>query len=107
VAANGGNLYEERAAELQAVGYVVVFVDYIGRRMQMNCAHVSLSEVAADILEAAAWTRGQFGVDASRISILGWSYGAGGVLAALKAMPTDPPITRAVMYYPVWRGAVP
>ena len=41
------------------------------------------------------------------MSALGWSYGAGGVLAALKAMPTDPPITKAVMYYPVCRGAAP
>ena len=38
VAANGLNLYEERAPELRAVGYVVVLVDYIGRRMQMNFA---------------------------------------------------------------------
>jgi acetyl esterase/lipase len=29
---NGTNTYEERAAELQAAGYVVVFVDYVGRR---------------------------------------------------------------------------
>ena len=42
-AANAINLYDERAAELQAAGYVVVFVDYVGRRMQSNCAHVSRS----------------------------------------------------------------
>jgi dienelactone hydrolase len=32
IAVNGVNLYEERAAELQVAGYVVVFVDYLGRR---------------------------------------------------------------------------
>ena len=78
-ATNGINLYDERAAELQAAGYVVVFVDYVGRRMQSNCAHVSQGEVSADILEAAAWTRGQSAVDPARISVIGWSYGAGGL----------------------------
>jgi dienelactone hydrolase len=104
---NGINLYEERAAELKAAGYVVVFVDDVGRRMQSNCAHVSWDEVSADILEAAAWTRRQSGVDSARISVIGWSYGAGGLLALLKAMPSDSQITKAVMYYPVCRGAVP
>jgi dienelactone hydrolase len=106
-ATNGINLYDERASELQAAGYVVVFVDYVGRRMQRNCAHVSRGEVSADILEAAAWARDQSGVDAARISVIGWSYGAGGLLAALQAMPSDSLITKAVMYYPVCRSAVP
>ena len=107
VATNEVNQYEERAADLQAAGYVVVFVDYVGRRLQTNCAHISLGEVATDIMEAAAWARDQSGVDATRISVIGWSYGAGGVLAALKAMPPVPLIAKAVMYYPVCRGAVP
>jgi dienelactone hydrolase len=106
-AANGVNVYEERAAELQAAGYVVVFVDYVGRRMQGNCAHISQAEVSADILEAATWARTQPGVDQTRISVIGWSYGAGGVLAALRTMPAPPAFTKAVLYYPVCRGAVP
>jgi dienelactone hydrolase len=106
-ASNGVNHYDERAAELEAAGYAVVFVDYIARRMQTNCAHVAQSEVAQDILDAAAWARQQPGVDGGRISVIGWSFGAGGVLAALKAMPADPPIAKAVMYYPVCRGALP
>jgi dienelactone hydrolase len=104
-ATNGTNIYDERGADLQAAGYLVVFVDYVGRRLQSNCAHVSQSEVSTDILEAANWTRDQVGVDASRIFVIGWSYGAGGVLAALKAKPAKPSITKAVMYYPVCRGA--
>jgi len=106
-ASNGVKHYDERAAELQAAGYAVVFVDFVARRMQLNCAHVAQSEVAQDILDAAAWTRQQPGIDGGRISVIGWSFGAGGILAALKVMPADPPIAKAVMYYPVCRGAVP
>ena len=104
---SGVNVYEERAAELQAAGYFVVFVDYVSRRMQNNCAHISLADVSADIIEAAAWVRDQSGIDAGGISVIGWSYGGGGVLAALRAMPGAPPIAKAVMYYPVCRGAGP
>jgi dienelactone hydrolase len=92
---NGTNTYEERAAESQAAGYVVVFVDYVGRRMQVNCAHVSQGEVSSDIIEATTWVRDQSGVDANRISVIGWSYGGGGVLAALKTTPKTPLIPRS------------
>lgn len=106
-AKNGVNYFDERATELQAAGYVVVFVDYLARRRQTNCAYISLAEVAKDISEAVAWARGQPKIDAGRISVIGWSYGGGGVLAALKVMLADPPIAKAVMYYPVCRGASP
>ncbi len=106
-AANGVNLYEERAAELQGAGYVLVFVDYVGRRMQANCAHVSLAEVSADVLEAATWASTLSDIDRGRISVIGWSYGAAGVLTALRTMPAPPAFTKAVLYYPVCRGATP
>jgi len=106
---NGVNLYEERAAELQAAGYVVVFVDYLGRRNLQNCrGQISSAQVGADILEAAAWARARPDVDAGRISAIGWSYGGGGVIAALMAMPPGAPaFTKAVMYYPDCRAARP
>jgi dienelactone hydrolase len=108
VANNGINVYDERAAELRAAGFLVVYVDYVGKRMQSNCAHVGQAEVSADILDAVKRVAGQNGVDPSRIFVIGWSYGAGGVLAALNAAsPTDPPIAKAVLYYPVCRGAGP
>ena len=111
VARDGFNLYDERAGELQAAGYVVVFVDYLARRNLKDCAggrDVSHAEVGKDILEAATWTRGQAGVATDKIFVIGWSYGAGGVLAALTAMPPGaPPLTKAVMYYPDCRRAMP
>jgi len=107
VANDGINSYDEHAAELQAAGYVVVFVEYIGRRFQTNCAHISLTEVATDILDAASWARTQSGVDGERVYVIGWSFGSGGVLAALKAMPSTPLVAKAVMFYPVCRGASP
>ena len=108
VATNGVDPYDERADELQAAGYVVVFVDYIGRRSMSNCAHITKTEVGADILEAASWARAQAGVDPGRISVIGWSFGGGGVLAALAAMsPGLPTFAKAAMYYPDCRGARP
>jgi dienelactone hydrolase len=107
VANNGINVYDERAAELWAAGFLVVYVDHVGKRMQINCAHVGQAEVSADILEAVKQVAGQNGVDPSRISLIGWSYGGGGVPAALNAAPTDPRSRRRVLYYPVCRGAGP
>jgi dienelactone hydrolase len=111
VARNGVNHYDERASELQAAGYVVVFVDYLGRRHLTGCAggrDVSHAEVANDILEAAAWIKDQARVAPDKIFVIGWSYGGGGVLAALKAMPPGPAmLAKAVMYYPDCRRAMP
>jgi dienelactone hydrolase len=111
VARNGINHYDERASELQAAGYFVVFVDYLSRRHLTDCAggrDVSHAEVASDILEAAAWIKGQVGVSPDKIFVIGWSYGGGGVLAALKAMPPGPPmLAKAVTYYPDCRRAMP
>jgi dienelactone hydrolase len=109
IAVNGVNLYEERAAELQAAGYVVVFVDYLGRRNLKNCSgQISRVQLGQDILEAAAWVCARPDVDPARISAIGWSYGGAGVIAALTAMPPGAPaFAKAVMYYPDCRGAVP
>jgi dienelactone hydrolase len=111
VARNGINHYDERASELHTLGYFVVFVDYLGRRHLADCAggrDVSHAEVAGDILEAATWIRGQARVASEKIFVIGWSYGGGGVLAALKGMPQEPPLlAKAVMYYPDCRRAMP
>ena len=110
-ARNGINHYEERASELQAAGYFVVFVDYLARRHLSDCAggrDISHAEVALDILEAAAWIKSQGRVAPDKIFVIGWSYGGGGVLAALKSMPPgQPPFTKAVLYYPDCRRGTP
>jgi dienelactone hydrolase len=111
VARNGINHYDERASELQAAGYFVVFVDYLGRRHLTDCAggrDVSHVEVSADILEAAAWIKDHARVASDKIFVIGWSYGSGGVLAALQAMsPASAVLAKAVTYYPDCRRAMP
>jgi dienelactone hydrolase len=111
IARNGINHYEERAFELQAAGYFVVFVDYLIPRNLTDCAggrNISQAEVAADILEAARWVKEQPHVATDKVFAIGWSYGGGGILAALAAMPAGEPIlARAVAYYPDCREAKP
>jgi dienelactone hydrolase len=111
IARNGINHYEERAIELQAAGYFVVFVDYLSRRNLTDCAggrNISQAEVAADILEAARWIREQPQIATDKVFAIGWSYGGGGVLAALAAMsPGETILARAVAYYPDCRGTKP
>jgi dienelactone hydrolase len=102
-ALNGLNIYEERADALRAGGHIVVFVDYLGRFG--SCGHMSHAEVGDAILQAAGWVRDQPDVDPSRIAVIGWSFGGGGVIAALRSMQAGAPrLARAVMYYPDSRG---
>ncbi len=104
-ALNDVNIYEERATELRAAGHFVVFVNYLGR--DDTCGRISHAQVGDAIVEAATWVRDQPGVDRTRIAVIGWSYGAGGVIAALRAMPAGTPLlAEAVMYYPDCRGEV-
>ena len=107
--------YERRAEQLRAQGYIVAFVDYLGRRGMKSCGPtVSHEGAAQDLVAATAWLKSQNGVDASRITAVGWSYGGRAVLAAL-ARYSDPTLgfSRAVVYYPdcralqPWKSALP
>jgi len=105
---NGFDIYEDRARELLAAGHVVVFVDYVGPRHLDSCARVTHAEIGGDVLDAVAWTRRQPGIDADRIAVIGWSFGGGAVLAALRAMPAGArPIDKAITFYPDCRRATP
>ena len=108
-------LYERRAEHLRALGHVVILVDYLGRRGLKTCSGaVTHDDAAQDLLSATAWLRTQTAVDSSRITAMGWSYGARAVLVALaKNAASNVSLSRAVVFYPdcralpPWKGAVP
>ena len=108
---NGINLYDERADALQAAGFAVVFVDFLAGRRVRDCAggrDISHADVGNEILEAASWAKAQTNISGERIFVIGWSFGAGGVLHALASLrPEAPLISKAVMYYPDCRSAKP
>jgi dienelactone hydrolase len=106
----GIDTYDQRAAELQAAGYIVVYVDYLRNHGLSRCngGAIAHATVGQDILAAARWVRSQPGVNPNRVYAIGWSFGGGGLISALDAMPVGPKIIeRAVMYYPDCRGARP
>src|SRR5262249_52565482 len=109
-------LYERRAEHLRALGHIVVFVDYLGRRGLKTCAGpITHDDAARDLLSAVTWLRSQTAVDHSRITAMGWSYGARAVLVALSKQGESnvSMFSRAVVLYPdcralqPWRGTVP
>jgi len=108
-------VYERRAEHLRALGHVVVFADYLGRRGLKTCGGaITHHDAARDLVAAAAWLRSQSAVDGSRITAMGWSFGGRGVLAALAAPPDGGlPFSRAVVFYPdcrllePWKPALP
>ncbi len=108
--------YREKVTWFLQRGYVVVIVDYLAARSVASChPHVALEDVARDILTTAAYLRALPFVQDTAIHVIGWSYGGGGALAALAAMPVDtpPPVQAMVAFYPVcrrlqpWRAKVP
>jgi len=102
-------IYERRAERLRALGQIVVFADYLGRRGLKSCAGpVTHDDAARDLVSAAAWLRSQPGVDSARITAMGWSYGGRAVLVAL-ARHTERQLifSRAVVYYPDCRALEP
>jgi dienelactone hydrolase len=102
--------YERVAAQLRQGGYVVLFVDYLGRRSARNCSvgPVTEGDAAKDLAAAVAWLRAQPSVDPARISALGWAYGGGAVLVALADYTAEElGIARAVVYYPICRAVRP
>ena len=55
-AANGGiNVYDERAADLQTAGYLVVYVDYIGKPCRQTV--LTSATLVGRTAVAASWLR--------------------------------------------------
>jgi len=102
-------LYERRAEHLRALGHIVIFVDYLGRRGLKTCAGaVTHDDAARDLLSATAWLRSQTAVDRDRITAMGWSYGARAVLVALaKHTGSNVAFSRVVVHYPDCRALQP
>ena len=109
--AGSRHFYGRVADTLRGQGYVVVFVDYVGRRGLPNCSRppaVSEGDAAKDLVAAVSWLRSDPSVDTARISALGWSYGGGAVLVALAAYTeAQLGIARAAVYYPICRAVRP
>ena len=103
--------YERVAERLRGDGYLVLFVDYVGRRGLPNCARppkVSEGDAAKDLVVALTWLRAEPSVDKARISAMGWSYGGGAVLVALADHTEEQlGLSRAVVYYPFCRAVRP
>jgi dienelactone hydrolase len=95
--------YERTAEQLRAEGFVVVFADYLGRRGLDTCVsgRINRSDAGKDIVAAASWLRSQSFVDPARVSVMGWAFGGGAILAALADHSQDRlGFSRAVAYYP-------
>jgi dienelactone hydrolase len=91
------------------LGHLVIFVDYLGRRGLKTCAGpITHEDAARDLMSAAAWLRSQAVVDHSRLTAMGWSYGARAVLVALvNNTGSQSGFSRAVVYYPDCRALEP
>jgi dienelactone hydrolase len=101
------NHYPREAEAFAAQGFAVVFVDYLGARGRKTCGGViRVRDIASDILTAADYVGSRPFIRSSDISVIGWSMGGGGVLAAIGKLPAGrpAPFRRAIAYYPVCWG---
>jgi dienelactone hydrolase len=58
-------------------------------------------DVDADVMAAARWLRAQPDVNSADITVVGWSFGGGVVLAALSEPSGTPlPFSRVIVFYP-------
>jgi dienelactone hydrolase len=116
--------YRDWAQQLVKAGFVVLFPDSYGSRGLGNqCANRNRSvrserERVADATAARRWLQQQPEVKPDRISLLGWSNGATGVLWTVRPHPgrdDKPDFRSAVAFYPgcrrlnatAWSARVP
>src|SRR5262245_41305627 len=68
--------YPRTARDFVARGFVVVFVDYLGARGRETCGGtIRPHQIAGDILAAVEYARTRPFIQASDISVIGWSMG--------------------------------
>jgi dienelactone hydrolase len=116
--------YRDWAQQLVKAGFLVLFPDSYGSRGLGNqCANRNQSvraerERVADATAARRWLQQQPDVKPDRISLLGWSNGASGVLWTVRPHPgrdDKPDFRSAVAFYPgcrrlnatAWSARVP
>jgi dienelactone hydrolase len=105
--------YASRAAELVRDGFVVGYVDYLAAQgITSACSTaedargqpvITLQQVGAYVLAAAADFRLMQDVQDDRVFAVGWSLGGGGVLAALSLGSGSSQLAGAVAFFPVCR----
>jgi dienelactone hydrolase len=106
--------YARFAENLKSQGYVVIFVDYLAVRRLGRCTSdgrfaVTPDDAGHDVLAAVRDLQSRPYVRKEDITAIGWSYGGGVVLAALRSLPSGSPgpVRRAIVYYPYCREAMP
>jgi len=104
--------YTAVAERLKGEGSLVIFVDYLaarglGRCFEQGRYRVDLDDIAQDIVASAAYLRARPDVKSADITAIGWSYGGGGVLEALRAVSDTAPFRAGVAFYPVCEGVRP
>ena len=107
--ASAPDAYVHTAERLRALGFVVLWADYLGRRNLKSCAGgVSQDEAGQDAIEAAAWLKTKPNVDAKRITAVGWSFGGGAVLSILGTHGAkDLIFSRVAVFYPYCAAVTP
>jgi dienelactone hydrolase len=106
--------YRAHTERLLAAGFAVVRVDYLkARSVREACAARDAAiwepQIAADVGRLVQRLPEALQPDRSRIFVIGWSMGGGGVLTALSTLgQSNPfPFRRAVALYPSCRAARP
>jgi len=107
-------LYERTATKLRDAGFAVAIFAYPGSGMgDPACEReAEPAALAAMIGGALAQLRAMPGVDPARLHVVGWSWGARGVLELVAAERRPPGLVSAMAFYPFcppakrWASAV-
>lgn len=104
--------YRAHSATLLRAGFAVVRVDYLkARSVREACAARDAGtwepRIAADIHQLARRLPAALNAAGSRLFLVGWSMGGGGVLAALSVNSSPAPFSGAVALYPSCRAVRP